>query len=149
MEGVQVKKGFTLIEVMLSLCIIMVFVLAVSKLSVLAIHSKSYGEYLTYATVLGHSKLVSLRTLPFTCQELQQNWHQDPLNPLVSGGREFYRFWTVEDKPHGKEVILYVAWRGSQKGRSRNFGSLEDLRSSPCFRIDIRELLVDERSDSF
>jgi prepilin-type N-terminal cleavage/methylation domain-containing protein len=148
-EGAQVKKGFTLIEVMLSLCIIMFFVLAVSRLSILAIHSKSYGENITHATVLGHIKLVSLRSLPFTCQDLRQDWHQDPLNPLVSDGMEFYRFWTVADKPQGKDVTLYVAWHGSRIGRVRNFGSLEDLRSSQCARIDIREMFMDERSDSF
>jgi Tfp pilus assembly protein PilV len=144
MEGDQVRKGFTLIEVMLSLCIIMVFVLAVSKLSILAVHSKSYGEYLTHATVLGHAKLVSLRSLSFTSQELQQNWHQDQQNPVISGGMEFYRFWSVADMPHGKEVSLYVVWHEGQKSRVKNFGSLEDLMTSQCPRICISEFFTME-----
>lgn len=144
MEGNQVRKGFTLIEVMLSLCIIMVFVLAVSKLSILAVHSKSYGEYLTHATVLGNAKLVSLRSLSFTSQELQQSWHKDPQNPMISGGLEFYRFWSVADRPDGKEVSLYVVWHEEQKSRARNFGSLEDLMTSPCPRIYISEFYTRE-----
>ena len=138
------KKGFTLIEVMVALVMVMVCVLAVAKLSVLAVQSKAYGEHLTRATMLGQAGILSLQALKETSPEILEGWHQDPLNPLSHDGMEFYRFWMVTQRPLGKEVTLYVAWHDRHGGRARGFGSLEGLMASPCPRIDLREFLVQE-----
>jgi Tfp pilus assembly protein PilV len=131
------EKGFTLVEVMISLCVIIICVLSLSKLSILAFQSKAYGEYQTHATVLCNSRLVSLRNLPIDSPELKQSWHQDPMNPIKSGSIEFYRFWMVDNLPKGLEVSVYVAWYDKQMGKAHNFGSPGDLMASKCPRVDM------------
>jgi Tfp pilus assembly protein PilV len=138
------KKGFTLMEVMISLCIVMICVVTLSKLMILAFRSKSYSECLTHAVVLGHSKLVSLESMPITSPDLSKSWHQDLTNPLNVDNREYYRFWIVDDAPQGKEVSIYVAWHDQEMGRAGDFGSLEDLNASRCPRIELSEFISKE-----
>jgi hypothetical protein len=142
--GVPVIRGFTLVEVMIALCLIMLCIFSVSKLSVLAFHSKSYGECLTRATVLGNAQLNLLRDQPLTSPDLKKDWHQDGANPIKSGAAEFYRFWSVEDLPQGKEVTVFVAWHDRQMGRATDFSSLEGLKASRCPRMQMAEFIRSE-----
>jgi len=136
--------GFTLVEVMISLCLIMLCIFSVSKLSVLVFNSKSYGECLTRATVLGNTQLNHLRSQPMGSTELKKDWHQDKKNPIKSGASEFYRFWTVEDLPQGKEVTVFVAWPDRQMGGADDFSSLEALKAGKCPRIQMTEFVRNE-----
>jgi hypothetical protein len=133
--------GFTLVEVMISLCLVMLCVFSVSKLSVLVFQSKSYGECLTRATVLGNSRLIYLRCQPLTAPELKKDWHQDSANPIKSGNAEFYRFWAVDDLPQGKEVTIFVTWHDRQMGRAGDVASMEDLKAGRCPRIKMAEFI--------
>jgi prepilin-type N-terminal cleavage/methylation domain-containing protein len=138
------RKGFTLIEVMIALCIIMICVLTTSKLSLISFQSKSYGEHLTNATILGNSRLDFLQRLPMNSPELRKSWHRDPMNPIRKASIEYYRFWLVDDLPKGKEVTIYVAWHDKQMGMAHNFGSPEDLMASRCPRVDMGEFINKE-----
>jgi prepilin-type N-terminal cleavage/methylation domain-containing protein len=140
MEANQMKKGFTLIEVMIAMCILMICIVAFTKMQLVCIHAKGYGERLTRATILGSAGLSSLRNGQFTMQDLKAGWHPDQNNPIKEGNVDFYRFWSVMDVAEGKDVMMYIAW--GDKAKIWNFGSLEELNSSPCPRIDLRELLL-------
>jgi prepilin-type N-terminal cleavage/methylation domain-containing protein len=137
------RKGFTLIEVMIALCILMICIVAFARMQMVCIHAKGYGERLTRATVLGSTRLSALRTGQFTIQDLQAGWHPDQNNPIKEGNVEFYRFWSVMDVAEGKDVMMYITW--GDKAKVWNFGSLEELNSSHCPRIDLRELFLSQR----
>jgi prepilin-type N-terminal cleavage/methylation domain-containing protein len=143
MEAAQMKNGFTLIEVMIALCILMICIVAFARMQLVCIHAKSCGERLTRATVLGSTGLSALRYVPFTIQGLQAGWHADQNNPIKEGNIDFYRFWTVMDVAEGKDVMMYIAW--SEKAKAWNFGSLTEMNSSHCPRIDLRELFLSQR----
>jgi prepilin-type N-terminal cleavage/methylation domain-containing protein len=137
-------RGFTLIEVLIALCVIMVFFVGISKISVLTTRSSRYSEDLTYATTLGHSKLLGLKAVPTSSPLMSLDWHQDPDNPLSCQNKEFYRFWLVSKVPLGKEVRMYVAWKDKEKDSVYNFGSLGDLTGSQCSKIDFTDVFLVE-----
>ncbi len=137
------RKGFTLIEVMIALCILMICIVAFAKMQMVCIHAKGYGEHLTRATVLGSSSLSALRNRQFTIEDLQAGWHLDQNNPIKEGNVDFYRFWSVTDVAQGKDVMMYIAW--GDKAKVWSFGSFEELNSSHCPRIDLRELFLSQR----
>jgi len=121
----------------------MICIVAFAKMQLVCIHAKGYGEQLTRAAVLGSASLSALRSTQFTIQDLQAGWHADQNNPIKEGNVDFYRFWSVTDVAGGKDVLVYVAW--GDKTKVWNFGSLEELNSSPCPRIDLRELFLSQR----
>lgn len=136
--------GFTLVEVMISLCLIMLCMFSVSKLLLLVFQSKSYGECMTRATVLGNAQLNLLRCRPMASPDLERDWHQDKSNPIKSGAAEFYRFWAVDDLPQGKEVTVFVAWNDRQMGRAADFSSMNELKASRCPKIEMTEFITNE-----
>jgi prepilin-type N-terminal cleavage/methylation domain-containing protein len=91
------RKGFSLIEVMIALCILMICISAFARMQLVCIHARGYGERLTRATVLGNAMLSSLRNEHFTIQDLHAGWHPDQKNPIKEGNIDFYRFWSVMD----------------------------------------------------
>ena len=137
-------KGFTLIEVLVTLCVIMIFFVGISRISLLSTRTSRYSEDLTYATALGHAKLLGLKALPIDSPLMSLDWHQDPDNPLTCQNREFYRFWLVNDVSLGKEVRIYVAWKDKDRGTVYNFGSLADLTGSQCSKIDFADVFLKE-----
>jgi prepilin-type N-terminal cleavage/methylation domain-containing protein len=134
------RKGFTLIEVMIALCILMISAVAFARMQLVCIHARGYGEHLTRATTLGSASISALRNRKSTIQDLQAGWHTDQNNPIEEGNADFYRFWSVTDVAEGKDVVMYIAW--GDKAKVWNFGSFKELDSSHCPRIDLRELFL-------
>jgi hypothetical protein len=121
----------------------MICIVAFARMQLVCIHARGYGERLTRATVLGSAMLGSLRNEKFDMQDLHAGWHPDQNNPIKEGRVEFYRFWSVMDVAEGKDVRMYIAW--GDKTKIGNFGSLEELNSSHCPRIDLRELFLSQK----
>ncbi|MDT8272286.1 MAG: prepilin-type N-terminal cleavage/methylation domain-containing protein [Desulfomonilia bacterium] len=132
MEKSIMNKGFSFIEVMVALCIIMVFSLALFQMYALCMRSSSQSESQTRAALLCNAQMLWLESLDPAHPDLAPAWHQDPGNPLKQGAGEYFRFWDVRDGEHGKEVSLYVAWTDSHRSQAGMFSSYEDLLSSGC-----------------
>ncbi len=137
-------KGFSLIEVLVALFVIMVFFAGISKMMILSARSCRYSEDLSCAATLGHSKMILLGSLPHDSPELSSDWHQDPSNPVVMGNKDFYCFWQITDVPLGRKVNLFVAWNDSRSEKAENFGSPADLEDSTCPHIDFTDILLKE-----
>ena len=137
------RKGFTLIEVMIAMCILMICIIAFARMQMVCFHAKGYGERLTRATVLGSARLSALRNGLFTIQDLQAGWHPDQNNPIKEDNVDFYRFWSVMDVAEGKDVMMYIAW--GDKAKVWNFGSFDELNSSHCPHIYLHELFLGQK----
>ncbi|MBN2299182.1 MAG: prepilin-type N-terminal cleavage/methylation domain-containing protein [Deltaproteobacteria bacterium] len=137
-------KGFSLIEVLVALFVIMAFFAGISKITILSARSCRYSEDLSCAATLGHSKLIFLGSLQPGSSDLSLEWHQDPLNPIVMHNKDFYCFWQVTEVSVGKKVNLFVAWNDNLRGYAGNFDSLADLKGSSCPHIDFTDILLDE-----
>lgn len=137
------NRGSSLVEVLVALTVAMVVFVAATKLAVLSVRSNAYAESLTYASVLGHTKLTSLEHLPLDSPDLEDQWHQDSANPFVWGGRQFYRFWQVDAALVGKQVVVHVAWNDSDRPGAGGIGSLESLMQSRCPSVAFSAMVPD------
>lgn len=130
------KKGFGLVEVMIALMIISVVIIAVTRMFMVSTRTNTYAESLTYASALGHSRLVSLKALAYDAPELQDGWHRDTGNPIREGERRFYVFWSVQTQENGKAITAYTAW--DDQSEARDFGSADALLNSGCGHVEFR-----------
>ncbi|HOS97934.1 MAG TPA: type II secretion system protein [Deltaproteobacteria bacterium] len=135
------SRGFSLVEVLVALCILMASTVVIMRMHMASIRAQSYAEGLTRAAGLATAKLTDLGGLPLDSADLGQSWHQDPDNPVRESGMAFYRFWSVRDGEAGKDVAMYVAWSGKDPAEARNFASQEELQASRCPRVVLREFL--------
>lgn len=140
----KMKKGFSLLEVLVALLVIMIIFLSYMKFSIVSIRSNRYSEDLTTASILAHTKLVSLKNLPAESSQMSPEWHQDPENPILQGNVSFYRYWEVSDIPLGKQVMLYVAWYDHARSKPRDFASLSDLQESKCPVVTFHDIFLKE-----
>jgi prepilin-type N-terminal cleavage/methylation domain-containing protein len=142
MGDYQMRKGFSLIEVLVALFITMIIFMSVIKISVLSLRSNSYSESITYASILGHMKLGSLKHQSFDSAELKPQWHRDSLNPISYETKQFYRFWSVYDVSAGKKVILYTAWVDGERGINGGAVTMEDIQNGHCPNISFSDIFI-------
>lgn len=142
MEGAQVRRGFSLIEVMVALCILMVTVLALFRMHLFCTRALSYTESFTRAAVLAGSSMMRLDTLPPDAPDLDGQWHQDPGNPIMDGNVLFYRFWVVHGNSGGRDASVYVAWTDRARASAAAFGSEGEIAAAACPKVCLSGLLV-------
>lgn len=136
------RRGFTIIEVMIALCMLMLCIVASLKMCVMCNQAMSYGERLTRATMMASTMLQKLRNRPYTVEDLKPGWHADQDNPHRNGSTDFCRFWAVTETASGKDVRMFVAWADKGRPAATNFSSQPELESNGCPRIDLRELIL-------
>lgn len=135
------NRGFSLLEVLVALLVIMLLFTAGAKISILSTRSGSYARDHTLAAVLGHAGLVRLAGLDHGSPELRAGWHRDPANPIEYNGRGgYYRFWQIDESPMGKQVVLFVVWNEGVR-KASDFGSLVSLKESGCPQVSFSEII--------
>jgi len=114
------SQGFTLIEIMIAIFLLVVAMLGVISVTVMVIKGNSFSKTMTTATTLAADKMEELKNKAY--------------GSLAGGGPEtqesiFTRTWTVTDgppyityvdpnKPVMKTVVVTVAW--NWQGNSHN-----------------------------
>lgn len=137
------NRGFSLVEVLTALMVTMAVFVTAAKLTILSVRSNAYSESLTYASVLGHTRLVSLKSLAADSPDLKAQRHEDAANPSTLGNRQFYCFWQVDKVSLGKRIVLHVAWDDGERPGARSLGSLESLEQSGCPYITFTTVISD------
>ncbi|MCK9264739.1 MAG: prepilin-type N-terminal cleavage/methylation domain-containing protein [Deltaproteobacteria bacterium] len=141
LEGTAVSRGFSLLEVLVALLVIMLLFTAGARISILSTRSGSYARDHTCAAVLGHTGLVRLAGLDYGSPELRAGWHRDPANPIEYGGRSgYYRFWQIDESSMGKQVVLFVTWNEGAR-KASDFGSQVSLKESGCPQVWFSEII--------
>ncbi len=135
MDQSKNPKGFTLIEFMVALLILVVGVLSLGGLQVTAIKGNLASKNLTTANILAERKVEEFKTTATSHDGFVKpvlalmNNHADPNNPLNSDGlggngntgRIFNRAWTIETyagSANMKRIIVTVTW--PEGGRTRS-----------------------------
>ena len=111
------EAGLTLIEVMISLAIFSIGILAIAQLQIWNFKNNTTGNISTQATLLARAKIEDLKNMPFTHAELNIGNHTDTNNPIdIQGaaGGIFSRQWTVSgfagDPANYRQVDMTVSW---------------------------------------
>ena len=87
------KNGFTLVEVMVAMVILLVGMLAVMSMQYYAINGNASSRELRNATNLGTEIIEQLKATPYA--DLAPNNDAPPLDDTASGGINFTRAWWV------------------------------------------------------
>ncbi len=97
------QKGFTLLEVLISIIILSVALLALAGLQIISIRGNAFGGTMTEAITLARDKIEDLK---------QGDWDN------VAGGNDtqvvrginYARNWQVQTSAKTKEVTVTVSW---------------------------------------
>jgi prepilin-type N-terminal cleavage/methylation domain-containing protein len=143
MDQLKNTKGFTLLEFMVALLILITGILSLGSLQVTAIKGNLASKNISTANVLAERKMEEFKTTAtspsgFDGLVLTSN-HADPNNPLNSdglggngnNGRMFNRSWTIETyagSANMKRTIVAVTW--PEGGRTRST-SLDTVIAKP------------------
>ncbi len=101
------EKGFSLIEVLISLIVLAVGLLAVADLQIFSIKGGSASNHVTQATILAQNRLEELRSLPYDDSLLTQGQHEEG----SLSGTIFSRAHDVADLSNTmKTVTATVRW---------------------------------------
>jgi prepilin-type N-terminal cleavage/methylation domain-containing protein len=134
MNQLKNAKGFTLLEFMVSLLILVIGILSLGSLQVTAIQGNRGSKNLSTANILAERKMEEFRNTPFAGLVLTSN-HADPNNPLNSdglggngnSGRMFNRAWTIETysgSANMKRIAVTVTWPEGGKTRSTSLDTV-------------------------
>ncbi len=101
-------KGFTLIEILVSLVILSVGLLGLWSLHISAIHGNSFSQYMREASSLANQKIEELRAADFTSLANGQDTPQYMVHT-------YRREWQIINAaaPNTKKVTLTVGWGGN------------------------------------
>lgn len=117
------SKGFTLIEVLVSLVILAISLLALAGLMTTTTKNNSVGGRLTEAATLAQDKLEELRAT---------SWDNIPLNqasdnPETRPGIQYQRTWIARlnaINPDIKEIDITIRWTDATSHSLRFFSAL-------------------------
>jgi len=116
-------RGFTLLEVLMAITILMVGILTVASMQISSIRGNAFAGKVTEATTLAGRQLEILQSLPYDDSDLSAGSHTDsnpPANYTVA--------WTVTDEAvfnNTKTIDVAVAW--TDHGVQRSV-SMEQVR---------------------
>ena len=97
------KRGFTLLEVMISVIILSVALLALAGLQIISIRGNAFGGTMTEAVTLARDKIEDLK---------RDDWSNVlPGSDIpVVRGINYTRNWAVQTVGQTKEVTVTVSW---------------------------------------
>jgi prepilin-type N-terminal cleavage/methylation domain-containing protein len=99
-------KGFTMIEMLVTLVILTVSLLALAALMAVTVRNNSFGGSMTEATTFGQDKLEELRAVRW--ETILDGTYND--QPHGSTGTSYTRRWDVVTSGNRKTVTVRVTW---------------------------------------
>lgn len=114
-------RGFTLIEILVSLAIFSIGILAVAKMQIWNVNNNSNSNITTIATMLAREKLEWMKGLDLTDTDMATGADADnPIDANGDPGGIFTRNWVVTD-PDGeddtRQIVMRVSW--TRQGKTR------------------------------
>lgn len=109
------KTGFTVLELMIALSILMIVLLCSANMLIVSIKCNTMSKEQSTAARLAKNKIDDLRSGDYNQIGLSVGNHHDPNNPLnpdESSGGIYIRTWRVSSGsiPGMKEVCVMVTW---------------------------------------
>jgi type IV pilus assembly protein PilV len=115
------NKGFTLIEVLITIAIFAIGVLAVASMQYWSVRNTATGNIMTQAANLARAQMETLKNVPVVTTLVNG---ADPNNPIDADGKPggiFTRKWVITN-PLGtsvtRQIDVTVAWRRHGQNRS-------------------------------
>jgi prepilin-type N-terminal cleavage/methylation domain-containing protein len=103
------SKGFTLLEVLITLVILSVALLGLAGLMATTTRNNSYGGTMTEATTMAQDKLEEFKATPWA-RLLPTTPDPGTDQRKSSTGINFARTWTIVENGNVKTITLTVSW---------------------------------------
>jgi type IV pilus assembly protein PilV len=116
--------GFTLAEVLVSLVILAVGILAIAEMQIISIKGTSFSRYLSRASVLAQDSLESLKSLPITDEKFASGPHSesDYEDPDIG---TFRRRYQAVKNPDYVTIQYTVEWEEKGIFHSVSFSTIK------------------------
>lgn len=106
MSALQSKKGFSLIEVLITLVILAVSLLAIAGLSVTTVGNNAYGRNMTEAVTYAQDLLEEFRAMRW--ENIPEGMRSDQSSG--STGILYARSWTTVTNGNTKTITVTINW---------------------------------------
>jgi type IV pilus assembly protein PilV len=117
-------RGFTLIEIMVAVALLVIGILGLIATATSVIQGNAISRQMTTAMALAQERMEILKRLSYTASDLTSGSHTDPGNPLST---IYTRSWTVADNSPAanmKTVQVTVAWTRKGSNHSVNLQTI-------------------------
>lgn len=104
------QKGFTLIEILVSLILLAVGLLAIAGMHVTSIRGNFFSQHLTQATYIAQDRLEFLDTVAYDATALQAGIYDDGIRQIPGSDIVFHRSYTVTINGDLKTITYTVTW---------------------------------------
>jgi prepilin-type N-terminal cleavage/methylation domain-containing protein len=120
-KWVREAKGFSLLEVLVSLVFLAVGLLALAGLHVTSLRGNNFSQQLTLATVAAQDRLEFLKNLPLNSNRLLANRYDD--QQVTLSGISFERTYRITEEDNRKTIQYTVRWNDGRRDHSVTFAT--------------------------
>jgi prepilin-type N-terminal cleavage/methylation domain-containing protein len=121
------ERGFTLIEVLIALLILMVGMAGILSLQLTSMKATSFSRHATEASSLAEDKVEELRTVPLNSVRFANGTDQVDSRGVADAEGLFTRTWTIAPGIETTIVNVSVSW--TERGNEPYTISMADMRT--------------------
>ena len=110
------ERGFTLIEVLIALLVLMVGMAGILSLQITSMKATSFSRHATEASSLAEDKVEDLRTVPISSSRFADGTDQVDSRGVAAADGQYTRSWFISPGTETTIITVSVAWteRGSE-----------------------------------
>jgi prepilin-type N-terminal cleavage/methylation domain-containing protein len=121
------QQGFTMIEVLIALLVLMVGMAGILSLQLTAMKATGFSRHATEASSLAEDKVEDLRTVPLTSARFVSGTDQVDARGVADATGLYTRTWTITPQTDTTIVTVSVAW--DERGTEPYTITMSDMRT--------------------
>ena len=125
--GEKNEQGFTLIEVLIALLVLMVGMAGILSLQLTAMKATGFSRHATEASSLAEDKVEDLRTVPLTSPRFATGSDRVDARGVLDTTGLYNRTWTITPQTDTTIITVSVAW--DERGGEPYTISMSDMRT--------------------
>ncbi len=121
------ERGFTLIEVLIALLVLMVGMAGILSLQLTSMKATSFSRHATEASSLAEDKVEDLRTVPLSSARFADGTDQVDSRGVADADGLYTRTWAVSPDTETTVITVSVSW--TERGNEPYTITMSDMRT--------------------